>query len=45
MGSNLKGNPSDLDDRGRLDSPSNQREDNVTALGEQIVAQARLKFL
>ena len=33
MGSNLKGNPSDLDDRRRLDSPSDQREDNVTAAG------------
>ena len=33
MGSNLKGNPSDLDDRRRLDSPSDQREDNVTADG------------
>ena len=33
MGSNLKGNPSDLDDRRRLDSPSNQWEDNVTAAG------------
>ena len=31
VGSNLKGNPSDLDDRRRLDSPSDQREDNVTA--------------
>ena len=31
MGSNLKGNPSDLDDRRRLDPPSDQREDNVTA--------------
>ena len=31
MGSNLKGSPSDLDDRRRLDSPSDQREDNVTA--------------
>ena len=33
VGSNLKGNPSDLDDRRRLDSPSDQREDNVTAAG------------
>ena len=33
VGSNLKGNPSDLDDRRRLDSPSDQREDNVTATG------------
>ena len=33
MGSNLKGNPSDLDDRKRFDSPSDQREDNVTAAG------------
>ena len=33
MGSNLKGNPSDLDDLRRLDSPSDQREDNVTAAG------------
>ena len=32
-GSNLKGNPSDLDDRRQLDSPWNQREDNVTATG------------
>ena len=31
MGSNLKGNPSDLDDRRRLDSPSDQREDNEAA--------------
>ena len=31
VGSNLKGNPSDMDDRRRLDSPSDQREDNVTA--------------
>ena len=29
----MKGNPSDLDDRRRLDSPSDQREDNVTATG------------
>ena len=33
IGSNLKGNPSDLDDRRRLDSLSDQREDNVTAPG------------
>ena len=33
MGGNLKGNPSDLDDRKRLDSLSDQREDNVTAAG------------
>ena len=33
MGSNLKGNPSDLDDRRRLDPPSDQREDNLTAAG------------
>ena len=33
MGSNLKGNPSDLDDRRRLDSTSDQWEDNVTAAG------------
>ena len=33
VGSNLKGNPSDLDDRRRFDSPSDQREDNVTAAG------------
>ena len=33
VGSNLKGNPSDLDDRRRLDSPSDQQEDNVTATG------------
>ena len=32
-GSNLKGNLSDLDDRRQLDSPWNQREDNVTATG------------
>ena len=32
-GSNLKDNPSDLDDRRRLNSPSDQREDNVTATG------------
>ena len=31
VGSNLKGNPSDLNDRRRLDSPSDQREDNITA--------------
>ena len=31
MGSNLKRNSSDLDDFRRLDSPSDQREDNVTA--------------
>ena len=31
MGSNLKGNPSDLDDCRRLDFSSDQREDNVTA--------------
>ena len=30
-GSNLKGNQSDLDDHRRLDSPSDQWEDNVTA--------------
>ena len=30
MGSNLKDNPSDLDDHRQLDSPSDQREDNVT---------------
>ena len=30
-GSNLKGNPSDLDDHRRFDSPWDQREDNVTA--------------
>ena len=29
----LKGNPSDLDDRRRLISPSDQREDNVTSTG------------
>ena len=33
MGSNLKGNLSDLDDHRRLDSPSDQREDNITAAG------------
>ena len=33
MGSNFKGSPSDLDDRRRLDSPLDQREDNVTATG------------
>ena len=33
MGSNLKGNPSDLDDRRRLYPPSDQWEDNVTAAG------------
>ena len=33
MGSNLKGIPSDLDDRRRLDSTWDQREDNVTAAG------------
>ena len=33
MGSNLKGNPSDLVDCRRLDSPSDRREDNVTATG------------
>ena len=32
-GSNLKDNPSDLDDRRRLDSPSDHWEDNVTATG------------
>ena len=39
-GSNFKGDPSDLDNCRWLDSPSDQREDNVTALGQQIVAQA-----
>ena len=33
MGSNLKGNPSDWDDRIPLDPPSDQREDNLTAAG------------
>ena len=33
VGSNLKDNQSDLDDRRLLDSPSDQREDNVTATG------------
>ena len=33
VGSNLKDNPSDLDDRRRLDPPSDQREDNLTAGG------------
>ena len=33
MGSNLKDNTSDLDDRRRLDPPSDQREDNLTAAG------------
>ena len=32
-GSNLKGNPSNLDNRRQLDSLSGQREDNVTATG------------
>ena len=32
-GSNLKDNTSDSDDRRRLNSPLNQREDNVTATG------------
>ena len=31
VGSNLKGNPSDLDDCRRLDPPSDQREDKITA--------------
>ena len=33
VGSNLKGTPSDLDNRRRLDSSSDQREDNLTAAG------------
>ena len=33
MGSNLKDNTSDLDGRRRLDPPSDQREDNLTAAG------------
>ena len=32
-GNNLKGNLSDLDDCRRLNSPSDQQEDNVTATG------------
>ena len=33
VGRNWKGSPSDLDNRRRLDSPSDHREDNVTATG------------
>ena len=32
-GNNLKDNPSDLGDRRRLNSPSDQQEDNLTATG------------
>ena len=46
-GSNLKGNPSDLDNRRRLDSPWDQRVDNVTATGttDCCAGATRFKFL